>query len=265
LNPSYVLDNFAGVFATTKLTSSPAATLAFPAPFTSSTYRFRPLLFLIDKCAMNPVGAVTCAATCAPLTYNPDKLPGLGPHAMRDLFRKYRPKSNEDVFQALERVAGPGGTQKAVGKYWARMAFADIGHKHGPPAYASQRARLDLRNLEAGSGKGNGSYVVKAARAPRYLGASITPLKVSGAQVAAQVTAPTGFMAHLSIRNKSGRNRYVELVNGAGKASVAAGEEVSLVVANTPAKLSRTYDGFKLTAEHNKGLSFQVKLSGATA
>jgi hypothetical protein len=44
---------------------------------------------------------------------------------------------------------------------------------------------------------------------------------------------------------------------------VAAGDEVSLVVANTPAELV-LYDAFSLSGEVTKGLDYSFTLSGAT-
>ena len=59
--------------------------------------------------------------------------------------------------------------------------------------------------------------------------------------------------------------RYVDLPNGSGQATVASGEEASLVVVNTPNTLYQ-YDAFQTTASSPEaiGLNYQVQITGAT-
>ena len=96
------------------------------------------------------------------------------------------------------------------------------------------------------------------------MGANIVPLKNAGSSVSATVTVNGGgsYVATLAVKSTSGAVRYVELVAGTGSVTVAQGEEVALVVANTPALV--LYDPFKIPAEVNKGLSYSVTISGAT-
>jgi hypothetical protein len=203
------------------------------------------------------------------LTYNPDNYPGLGQQAIPDLWRTYK-SNNETPLHTLERMIAPVTVPTLVGRYWARMAYVDIGHPQGQKTFNSAKNRLTFANLTA-SGTA-GTYTVVAARQPRYFGASIIPLKVSGSEVSAQVTiiggtADGGVTATLSIRAGT-TVRYVDLPNGTGSATIASGEEVTLVVANTPKSLI-LYDPSTIGATTssdpaNTGLNYQVQLTGAT-
>lgn len=195
---------------------------------------------------------------------NPDNFGGLGNQTLLNMIRKYKTNSNETPLHALERLLGGGVTvQKVVGRYWARMAFVDIGHPKAQQLFNAQRKSLNLNyaNLDAG---GSGRWTVKSARAPRYMGANIVPLKNPGGTVSATVTVNGGgsYVATLAVKSTGGAVRYVELVGGTGSVNVAQGEEVMLVVANTPALV--LYDPFKIPAEVNRGLSYSVAISGAT-
>lgn len=194
------------------------------------------------------------------LTNNPDRVTGLGPNTLRDMFRKYKLRSNETPLHALATVAAPASVQAIVGRYWARMAYLDIGHPKAQELWARSRSTLNYANLDS---TGSGSYRVKAARQPKYMGANIIPLKGTGA-ITARVTASSPFTATLAIRGSNGVVRYVDLVNGVAQATVASGEEASLVVVNTPASLY-LYDPFSLSGDVTKGLNYQVQLTGATA
>lgn len=204
------------------------------------------------------------------LTYNPDNDAGLGKQAIPDLWRTYK-GNNETPLHTLERMIAPLTVQALVGRYWARMAYVDIGHPQGQKAFGSAKSRLNFANLTA-SGTA-GTYKVIPERQPRYFGANIVPLKLSGSDVSAQVdiissAASSGFTATFSIRNSTGAVRYVELASGAGSATVTAGEEVTLVVANTPKALI-LYDpstiGAAISSDPaNVGLDYQVQLTGAT-
>ncbi|KAF2665300.1 hypothetical protein BT63DRAFT_458867 [Microthyrium microscopicum] len=193
------------------------------------------------------------------LTNNPDNYAGLGKDTMRDWIRKYKVRSNETPLHALQTVAGATKVSKIMGRYWARMAYVDIGHKSANAMFTQQRKTLQYGNVDAA---GDGSYKVKAARAPRYYGASIIPLKGTG-QITVAVKAPSEFVATLAIKSGSSV-KYVDLEAGSGSATVGAGEEATLVVANTPEKLIK-FDPFKIPAEVAKGLDFTVKITGATA
>lgn len=193
------------------------------------------------------------------ITNNPDNWAGLGPATLGTMMLSHK-GNNETPLHVLERVATPTKVQKIVGRYWARMAYVDIGHKQAQAAFMSSRGSLNYANLDS---SGTGSYKVKAARQPRYMGSNIIPLKGSG-QISAKVTSSGAFTATLAVRASSGSVRYVDLADGSGEATLASGEEATLVVANTPDALLQ-YDGFKLSGDPaNKGLDYTVQLTGAT-
>lgn len=198
------------------------------------------------------------------LTNNPDEYPNLGKNAIPELFRQHTRK-NETPLHVLEKVAAPVKVQTILGRYWARMAYLDIGHAQAKEAFLAARTRLNLANLDAA---GSGTYRVKANRKPAYGGANIIPLRGAGA-ISVRVTnlgngrAESNFTATLAIRGSSGAVRYVDLPGGMGQATLATGEEASLVVVNTPNQLYQ-YDPFKAGAPETTGLNYQVQLTGAT-
>lgn len=192
------------------------------------------------------------------LTNNPDNYAGLGATALRDMFRGHE-GNNETPLHVLERVAAPVKVQTIVGRYWARMAYVDIGHEQAQEAFMSARSRLNFANLDA---MGAESYRVKSGRQPRYFGSNIIPLSGTGA-LTVKVTSSASFTATLAIRASSGVVRYVDLAGGAGQASVEAGEEASLVVVNTPDMLYQ-YDPFSIGGDVARGLDYSVELTGAT-
>ncbi|KAK3377372.1 hypothetical protein B0T24DRAFT_621047 [Lasiosphaeria ovina] len=197
---------------------------------------------------------------------NPDNITGLGPAMFPAVWVRYKRNSNETPLHVLERIVSPTKIQTVVARYWARMAFVDIGHAKAQAQFASQRKSLNYANWDAQGG--TGKYRVKTARRPRYMGANITPLKATSGStvVAVNVTAASApFRAILAIRagGGSGAVRYVELANGVGQATLGSGEEAMLVVVNTPAALV-LFDPFNLTTETNTGVDYQVQLTGAT-
>jgi hypothetical protein len=145
------------------------------------------------------------------------------------------------------------------------MAYLDIGHPQARDLFFSRRGSLNFDNLDS---MGNGSYQVRAGREPAYGGANIIPLSGSG-DVSIQVTnlgngrPESNFTATLSIRGSDGTVRYVDLPDGAGQATVAAGEEASLVVVNTPDELY-LYDAFNAGSPETTGLHYSVQITGAT-
>ena len=197
------------------------------------------------------------------ITNNPDGYPGLGNQTLLNMIRKYNLNSNETPLHSLARLLGASAPiQKVVGRYWARMAYVDIGHPKAQAVFNSQRSSINFSNLDS---NGNGRYTVKSARQPRYFGANIIPLKgITAETIGVTVTAGAPYTATLVVKRAGGAFQYTELDGGKGSVSVAAGEEASLVVANTPSQLIQ-FDPFSLTAEANKGLSYQVQLTGATA
>jgi hypothetical protein len=192
------------------------------------------------------------------LTNNPDGYTGLGATALRDMFRRHA-RNNETPLHVLERIAAPVTVQTIVGRYWARMAYLDIGHRQARDAFFRARGNLNFANLDS---TGNQTYRVKAARQPRYFGANINPLRGTG-QVTVQVMSSSPFTATLAIRASSGSVRYVDLPGGSGQARIESTEEASLVVVNTPATLYQ-YDPFSIGGEVARGLDYRVQLMGAT-
>lgn len=195
---------------------------------------------------------------------NPDNFPGLGNQTLLNMIRKYKLNSNETPLHSLERLlSGSLTVQRIVGRYWARMAFVDIGHAKAKQLFDAQRRNLNINyaNLDT---NGNGKYTVKSARAPRYMGANVIPLKNPGSSVSVTINVNAGgsYAATLAVKAGNGSVRYVDVVGGTGNVAVAVGEELMLVVANTPALV--LYDPFKIPAEVNKGLGYSVQISGAT-
>lgn len=189
-------------------------------------------------------------------TNNPDEIEGLGQFALRNMFRRFKRGSNETPLHALSYITTTP-VRDIVGKYWARMAFMDIGHAQAKSLFEKSRARLNYANLDGA----NGSYKPKAARKAKYFGANIIPLKVEGGNVDVKITAAKPFIATLAIR-KGGVVKYVECPDGACTSSVGAGEEAMLTIVNAPKELAM-YDGFKISGAVAEGLDYELKLTGA--
>jgi hypothetical protein len=199
------------------------------------------------------------------LTNNPDNYPGLGRTAVPEMMRNHT-GNNETPLHVLERVAKPIAVQTILGRYWARMAYLDIGHPSAQQAFFDQRDRLNFTNLE---NAGDQTFSVLENRRPRYGGANIIPLAGTG-EVAIEITnlgnglADSNFTATLSIRARAGAIRYVDLPKGSGQATVASDEEASLVVVNTPDQLYQ-YDAFQTdpSSPESAGLNYRVQITGA--
>jgi hypothetical protein len=188
------------------------------------------------------------------ITNNPDNYAGLGMKNFPNVWLKYQRDSNETSLHVLERLASPVRIQTAVGRYWVRMAYVDIGHPKAQALFDRTKGDFNYANLDS---QGNGKYRIKPARQPKYMGASIIPLKVTADSVSAAVTANSPFTATLAVRGSSGAVRYLDLVGGKGQANVGSGETTSLVAANTPRTLY-LYDPFSLSNDVKKGLDYQV-------
>jgi hypothetical protein len=195
------------------------------------------------------------------LTTNLDSYSGLGRDTLRQLMVRYSANSNETPLHTLQRVAGSTSVASIVGRYWARMAYLDIGHRNAQDVWLSQRGSINYRNVQS---IGSGRYQVIAARRPQYMGANIIPLRASGGSVSVQITANSAYTATLVAYNTNSRaTRYVTINNNAGSIQVSSGEEVSLVVAKTPAQLI-LYDPFSLSSEARATLDYSFTLTGAT-
>ncbi|KAJ8116281.1 hypothetical protein OPT61_g2270 [Boeremia exigua] len=197
------------------------------------------------------------------ITNNPDNYPNMGNDTLLRMIREYKIDSNETPLHTLERLIGEGSSnvtiQRVVGRYWAHMAYVDIGHEKAHEAFIAQRRSLSYDNLDGA----NGEYTVKSARAPRYMGANIIPLTATGSAIDVTITSEdTAYTATLVVSNASGVT-YTDVVSGQGSVQVADGDEVSLVIAKTPELVM--YDPFKISDELNQGLQYSVKINGATA
>ncbi|VUC24704.1 unnamed protein product [Clonostachys rosea] len=194
------------------------------------------------------------------LTSNPDNIEGLGSDTLRQMNLQYKENSDETPLHVLARVATGAGLDYVVGRYWAHMAYVDIGMESAHTAFTSQRKSLNYDNVDS---TGSGSYKVKSARAPQYMGANIIPLTTSASTVSVEITAASHYTATFAVYASDGSTRYVDIKNNTGSVEVASGEEVSLVVANTPEE-AITYNGFELTSEVKAGLDYSFTLTGAT-
>jgi len=103
------------------------------------------------------------------LTANPDKYAGLGQTAVRDMIRQYSRGSNETPLHSLDRIATSNTAQQIVARYWARLAYVDIGHATAQQVFLQQRGSINYANLDS---QGSGTYRVKSSRQPRYMGAN---------------------------------------------------------------------------------------------
>ncbi|KAI0843849.1 hypothetical protein F5Y00DRAFT_256505 [Daldinia vernicosa] len=193
------------------------------------------------------------------ITNNPDNYAGLGMANFPNVWRKYKRNSNETPLHVLDQLASPTKIQTIVGRYWARMAYVDLGHEKARALFERQRKEFNYANLDS---QGNGRYRVKAARQPRYMGANIIPLKATGSSISIIVTATAPYTATLAVKGSNGAARYIEVVDNKVQANLASGEEATLVVANTPNTLY-LYDPFSLTSDVSRGLDYQLQITGA--
>lgn len=69
------------------------------------------------------------------ITNNPDNFAGLGRKNFQNVWLKYQRDSNETPLHVLERLASPVRIQAVVGRYWARIAYVDIGHPKAQALY----------------------------------------------------------------------------------------------------------------------------------
>ncbi|KAH7312559.1 hypothetical protein B0I35DRAFT_395515 [Stachybotrys elegans] len=193
------------------------------------------------------------------LTNNPDNLSGLGRDTLRLMMTRYAANSNETPLHTLQRVAGSTSVARIVGRYWARMAYVDLAYPSAHQAWLSQRGSLNYANVDA---TGNGSYRVKAARRPQYMGANIVPLRATSSSIRVTIQASGAYTATLAIYRAGPSTRYVDVVNGAASATLASGEQATLVVANTPSLI--LFDPFSLSTQARTGLDYSFILTGAT-
>ena len=193
------------------------------------------------------------------LTYNPDNIKGLGKFAVRDMIRAFKRPSNETPLHSLAKVIAPTSVNEVVAKYWARAAVGEIGHPNSRARFESARKGLNTASLD----KTAKEYVIKGARAPKYMGAGVHLIKGNG-RISIRVTSESPFTALISVRTRSGAVKLVELPKGVGETTVGAGDEAALVVVNTPERLV-IYNGFEIAkSAAAKTLSYKIKVSGAS-
>ncbi len=206
------------------------------------------------------------------LDNNPDNYAGLGAMVVPNLFSNHL-KNNETPLHVLERLAAPVSVQTILGRYWARMAYLDINNTRALQRFLNVRNNSNFRSQAYANlaSVGNNTYQVKTEKKPYYGGANITPLQVTdGGAINVSVSnlgnglSDSNFTATLAIRNSNGSVRYIDLINGSGQVTIASGEEVSLVVANTPDSLYR-YNAFESTSASPElqGLNYQLSITGA--
>ncbi len=204
------------------------------------------------------------------LTNNPDNYAGLGKMIVPELFRNHL-GNNETPLHVLERLSAPVSVQTILGRYWARMAYVDIESPEAQERFFNGRNSVNFDILDE---TGTDTYQVKSARRPRYAGANIIPLSVTGSgTVSVEVTnlgnglEESNFTATLCVLSTDGSVRYVDLPGGAGQTTVGAEEEVSLVVANTPDNLymynPSDFGVAETSHPANTGLDYSVKIVGA--
>lgn len=196
------------------------------------------------------------------LTNNPDNFGGLGQDTVKQMMAKYRDGSNETPFHTLDRISKKVSIGQIVGRYWARMAYVDIGHPSAKDYFLGERANINYANLDT---EEPGVYRVKPERQPQYMGANIIPLTTEGsATIRIKVKADDKYVGTVVVFNKkSKKTQYVNLVGGNAAVSIKKDEEASLVIANAPSKPIMYYPG-ALTEDVQKGLDYSVKISGAT-
>ena len=203
------------------------------------------------------------------LTNNPDNFDGLGKMMVPDLFANH-PGNNETPLHVLSLLTDVP-VQSILGRYWARMAYLDIGSPRAQESFFADRGSLDYQNLAA---VGGDTYEVLADRRPRYAGANIIPLEVTGdGSVSVQVSnlgnglADSNFTATLAILQTDDVVRYIDLPSGVGEAVVLQGEEASLIVANTPDNLymynPSDFGAGETSDPANTGLDYTVVMTGA--
>lgn len=194
------------------------------------------------------------------LTNNPDEYANLGEDTLHQMMVQYDAGSNETPLHTLQRVAGAGGNASVaaiVGRYWARMAYVDIGHPTAGEVFESVKSQINYENVRASA---EGPYTVIEAREPQYMGANIIPLTTSGGTVEVEISADSAYSATLALL--SGSTVSYTVVDGSASVEVGAGDEVSLIVANTPEELI-VYDAFDLSSEVTAGLRYSFTLNGA--
>lgn len=196
------------------------------------------------------------------LTHNPDKIKCLGTDVMRQLMLQYKPSSNETPLHTLQRVCGSIRVQEVIGKYWAHMAYLDIGHPPAQALFFKQRSKINYANVKLTT---PGTYIVNPNRIPKYMGSNIIPLKQPSPKVTVTMRTLSEVTNHLVVYNSRTKACRYLMFKETGSIDVSGEEEVSLVIVNTPQKLI-LYDPFKIGSELDlkPNGDYVFVLSGAT-
>lgn len=200
------------------------------------------------------------------LTTNPDDVPGLGRDAMLELMKQH--SAGETPLHTLAKLLPENTATVAdiVGKYWARMAYVDIGHPLARDKFLDTRKDDSAINFVNVDSTGPDTYKVRPDRMPRYMGANIMPLETSpGSEIKVKIETTGEYTAYLAVRQwKNWSVRYVQLFDGEATALMEKDEEPSLVIAHTPAELL-SYNGFVLEGDPaSVGLDYSFTMTGAT-
>ncbi|KAL8402850.1 hypothetical protein RB596_009271 [Gaeumannomyces avenae] len=184
------------------------------------------------------------------LMYNPDGWKGMGRDGVMTLTQQTPlGGNNESPLHVLQKVLGDSATmQQVVAKYWARMAYGDIGH---PSVKTQTEENMNFLNRDMWVRVSDGEYKSKPGRSPRYMGASYARLLTNGDQpmtdgpgnqtsrVKVAIKDATGpYAATLVVRNKDSKEvRYVAMPYGTAEADVSSREQATVAVVNTPPQL----------------------------
>ncbi|KAL8393869.1 hypothetical protein RB595_003574 [Gaeumannomyces hyphopodioides] len=184
------------------------------------------------------------------LMTNLDGWKGMGRDGIMTLTKETPLGGNRETpLHVLQRVLGDSATvQQVVSKYWARMAYADIGH-----AMAVQRLdeNKGFMNKDTWVRVSNGEFKSKPGKSPRYMGAVLARLLANGdgsylegktnttSRVKIAIKDATGpYTATLAVRNKASKEvRYIAMPGGNVEVDISYKEEATLAVVNTPEKL----------------------------
>jgi hypothetical protein len=206
------------------------------------------------------------------LTNNPDNYANLGPSAIQQLFHQYA-RNNETPLHTLKRLIAPITVAKIIGRYWARMAYIDIGLEHEKTRFLAEREvqLLDDETFNVWDKIADGEYQIKSHKQPMYAGANIVPLITTANNISVKISnlgnglPDSNFTATLCLRNKNSNEiRYLSIPQGELKTTIATNEEAILVIVNTPDNLYQ-YDAYA-AQEGDKsvtGLNYRVNLQGA--
>ncbi|TLS26367.1 hypothetical protein PpBr36_04913 [Pyricularia pennisetigena] len=201
---------------------------------------------------------------------NPDNFEGLGQDVVPAMLRATPDVGTDETpLHVLQRVMGESRkVQEVVAKYWARMANGDIGHESIQKSTLDNKQFMHMYNFP--NPPQDGAYRVSPDRAPQYMGATMGKLVMAEGVRRADVNvtavnATMAFTAMFAVRDSAtSKVRYQTLEGGSGSVDLAATEDATLVVVNTPATLLKYNAGILNMTEAARKLDFSVSMTGAT-